>query len=62
MADRAAKITRPGSMIIFHDGCEARGGPRGRTVAAIGPLIEALRDRGYRFATVDRLLGVPAYA
>jgi peptidoglycan/xylan/chitin deacetylase (PgdA/CDA1 family) len=61
MAAGAARITRPGSMIIFHDGREARGGPRGQTVAAIGPLIDRLRNRGYRFTTVDQLLGVPAY-
>lgn len=62
MAAVAARITRPGSMIIFHDGREARGGRRDQTVAAVGPLIDRLRDRGYRFVTVDQLLGVPAYA
>jgi hypothetical protein len=30
-------------------------------VAAISPLIDLLRDQGYSFTTVDRLLGVPAY-
>lgn len=58
---RASAIVAPGSMIIFHDGREARGGPRGQTVAAIGPLIERLQNRGYRFTTADQLLGVPAY-
>ena len=53
--------TRPGSILIFHDGREARGGPREQTVAAIGPLIDRLRDLGYTFTTVDRMLGVPAY-
>ncbi len=61
MAAAAAKITRPGSMIIFHDGQEARGGRRDQTVAAVAPLIDRLRDWGYRFVTVDELLGVPAY-
>lgn len=61
MADHAATITRPGSIIIFHDGREARGGRRNQSVAAIGPLVDQLRDRGYSFATVDELLGVPAY-
>ena len=51
----------PGSILIFHDGREARGGDRHHTVAAIGPLIDRLRDDGYIFTTVDRLLGVPAY-
>ncbi|HEY5820973.1 MAG TPA: polysaccharide deacetylase family protein [Propionibacteriaceae bacterium] len=62
MADRAAAVTRPGSVLIFHDGREARGGLRDQSVAAIGPLIDQLTDRGYRFATVDELFGVPAYA
>jgi peptidoglycan/xylan/chitin deacetylase (PgdA/CDA1 family) len=47
--------------LIFHDGREARGGPRDQSVAAIGPLIERLTDRGYTFTTVDQLLGISAY-
>ena len=53
----AARLTRPGTILIFHDGEEARGGPREQSVAAIGPLIDRLRDGGYRFTTVDQLLG-----
>jgi peptidoglycan/xylan/chitin deacetylase (PgdA/CDA1 family) len=48
--------------LIFHDGREARGGAREQTVAAIGPLIDRLHDRGYRFTTVDQLLGISGYA
>jgi peptidoglycan-N-acetylglucosamine deacetylase len=62
LTDSAAKLTRPGTILIFHDGKEARGGPREQTVAAIGPLIDRLRDCGYRFTTVDQLLGISAYA
>jgi peptidoglycan/xylan/chitin deacetylase (PgdA/CDA1 family) len=62
LTDAAARLTRPGTILIFHDGREARGGPRDQTVAAIGPLIDRLLDRGYHFTTVDRLLGVSAYA
>lgn len=61
MAAGAAKRARPGSILIMHDGREARGGPRHETVAAVGPLIDRLRDRGYSFTTVDRLLGVDPY-
>jgi peptidoglycan/xylan/chitin deacetylase (PgdA/CDA1 family) len=61
LADSAARLTRPGTILIFHDGCEARGGPREQSVAAIGPLIDRLADRGYRFTTVDQLLGISAY-
>jgi peptidoglycan/xylan/chitin deacetylase (PgdA/CDA1 family) len=62
LTDSAARLTRPGSILIFHDGLEARGGAREQSVAAVGPLIDRLADRGYRFTTVDRLLGVSAYA
>ena len=58
-AERAAA---PGAMIIVHDGRESRGGFRGQTAAAVGPIIDRLRRRGYGFTTVDRLLGVDAYA
>ena len=58
-AERAAA---PGAMIIVHDGRESRGGFRGQSAAAVGPIIDRLRRRGYGFTTVDRLLGVAAYA
>jgi peptidoglycan/xylan/chitin deacetylase (PgdA/CDA1 family) len=45
--------TRPGSIVLMHDG----GGPRGETLAALPRIIDALRGRGYRFATVTELLG-----
>ncbi|WP_375425210.1 polysaccharide deacetylase family protein [uncultured Friedmanniella sp.] len=57
----AATRARPGAMLILHDGREARGGHRAQTVAAVGPLVDRLRSRGYGFTTVDRLLGVAAY-
>jgi peptidoglycan/xylan/chitin deacetylase (PgdA/CDA1 family) len=62
LAESAAKLTRPGTILIFHDGVEARGGPRDQSVAAVGPLIDRLADRGYRFTTIDQLLGISAYA
>ena len=58
----AVRRARPGAIVILHDGREARGGDRGASVAAVGPLVDRLRDSGYSFTTVDRLLGVPAYA
>lgn len=44
---------QPGSIVLMHDG----GGPRGETLAALPRIIETLRGRGYRFATVTELLG-----
>lgn len=61
LTEGALRRTAPGSMLILHDGREARGGNRAQTVAAVGPLIDRLRTRGYRFTTVDRLLGVQPY-
>ncbi len=62
MAAAAARRAGPGTVLILHDGREARGGNRASSVGAVGPLVDRLRGRGYRFTTVDRLLGVPAYA
>jgi peptidoglycan-N-acetylglucosamine deacetylase len=44
---------RNGSIILMHDG----GGPRGETLAALPQVIDALRARGFGFATVSELLG-----
>ena len=61
LAAGAARRAAHGAIQIHHDGREARGGRRDQTVAAVGPLIDRLRDRGYSFTTVDRLLGVDPY-
>ncbi|MEV6928931.1 polysaccharide deacetylase family protein [Dactylosporangium sp. NPDC051485] len=61
MARRAVAKTRPGSILIFHDGFDSRGGNRSQTVVAVRETVEGLLARGYRFVTVDELLGVPAY-
>jgi peptidoglycan/xylan/chitin deacetylase (PgdA/CDA1 family) len=64
-ADRIARHTlaktRPGSILIFHDGFDGRGGNRASTVDAVKIVVDRLISRGYRFTTVDHLLDVPAY-
>ncbi len=50
---RIVGAARPGSIILMHDG----GGYRGGTLAALPSIIDTLRGRGYRFATVSELLG-----
>jgi peptidoglycan/xylan/chitin deacetylase (PgdA/CDA1 family) len=50
---RIVGATRPGSIVLMHDG----GGPRGGSLAALPGIIDTLRARGYRFATVSELLG-----
>ena len=50
---RIVSAARPGSIILMHDG----GGDRSGTLAALPRIIDTLRGRGYRFATVSELLG-----
>jgi peptidoglycan-N-acetylglucosamine deacetylase len=61
MARRAIARTRPGTILIFHDGFDGRGGDRTQTVEAVRLTVDGLLARGYRFVTVDELLHVPAY-
>ena len=61
IARRALAKARPGAILIFHDGFDARGGNRANTVAAVAIVITELARRGYSFVTVDTLLGIPAY-
>jgi peptidoglycan/xylan/chitin deacetylase (PgdA/CDA1 family) len=61
IARRAVAKTRPGSILIFHDGFDGRGGNRSETVRAVDITTDELLRRGYRFVTVDELLAVPAY-
>lgn len=64
-AQRMAKSTlrkvKPGTILIFHDGYDARGGRRDQTVEAVKIVVESLQERGYGFVTVDTLLNTPAY-
>jgi peptidoglycan/xylan/chitin deacetylase (PgdA/CDA1 family) len=50
---RIVGAAQPGSIILMHDG----GGDRSGTLAALPSIIDTLRARGYRFATVSALLG-----
>lgn len=46
------KETRPGSIILMHDG----GGNRSETVAALPTVIHRLRAKGYQFVSLVKLL------
>jgi peptidoglycan/xylan/chitin deacetylase (PgdA/CDA1 family) len=61
MAFRAVARSRPGGLIIFHDGYNGREAKRAQTLDAVARTIDALAERGWSFATVDQLLGVDAY-
>jgi peptidoglycan-N-acetylglucosamine deacetylase len=50
---RVVAATQAGSIVLMHDG----GGDRSGTLAALPKIIDTLRGRGYRFATVSELLG-----
>lgn len=52
IADGVVAATRPGSIILMHDG----GGDRSQTVAAIPKIVKRLRAKHYRFVTVPELL------
>ena len=56
IARRALAKAGPGSILIFHDGFDGRGGNRASTVGAVKIVVEGLIRKGYRFTTVDRLL------
>ncbi|WP_439381760.1 polysaccharide deacetylase family protein [Amycolatopsis lexingtonensis] len=43
---------RPGSIVLLH----AMYAARGQTRQAIGPILDRLKQRGYRFVTVSQLL------
>jgi peptidoglycan/xylan/chitin deacetylase (PgdA/CDA1 family) len=43
---------RSGDIVLFHD----YGGAREQTVNAIGTILPALQQKGYRFVTVSELL------
>lgn len=61
IARGAVRRARPGAILIFHDGYDARGGFRGQTVEAVRQVVDTLGARGFSFVTVDELLGLPAY-
>ena len=61
IARRAVNLARPGAILIFHDGFDARGGFRGQTVEAVRLVVDELKGRGFRFTTIDKMLDVPAY-
>jgi peptidoglycan-N-acetylglucosamine deacetylase len=61
IARRTLSKVRAGSIVIFHDGYDAQGADRTSTVEAVRIVVDTLVRDGYSFATVDELLGIPAY-
>lgn len=54
ITSRVLEATRPGSIILLHDGWAAKPG----TLEAAGRIIESLEAQGYRFVTVSQLLAL----
>ncbi|QWF77589.1 polysaccharide deacetylase family protein [Amycolatopsis sp. CA-230715] len=52
IARYTAEHVRPGSIVVLH----AMYASREQTRAALGPMIDQLRQNGYRFVTVSQLL------
>lgn len=50
------KSTKPGSIILLHDG----GGDRKRTIQALPLIILQLKEQGYSFVTVPELMAMQA--
>ncbi len=65
MADKIARATDPGEIILLHDGYGAdHNVPQANksvTVATLPLLIDKLQAKGYHFVTVSELLNLPAY-
>lgn len=51
IVDNVIKNVFPGAIILMHDG----GYQRTQTIKALGPIIDALRERSYRLATLSEL-------
>ena len=57
---RTVDRVQPGSIILLHDGDNARlGTDRSQQAAAVRGIIDTLKARGYRFVTVSEMLGLP---
>ena len=54
ITSRVLEATRPGSIILLHDGGATKPG----TIEAAGRIIESLKAQGYRFVTVSELLAL----
>ena len=61
IAKRTIAKIKPGTIIIFHDGYDAKGASRKQTVMAVKITVNELLNQGYKFVTVSELLKIPAY-
>lgn len=53
IANQVIVNVKPGAIVLLHDG----GGDRTNTVAALPQIIQKLKEQGYKFVTLDELVG-----
>ncbi len=56
IVSRVLRRTRPGSLIILHDGGNTRSVDRSQTLTAVDRIIPELKKRGFRFITLSELI------
>jgi peptidoglycan/xylan/chitin deacetylase (PgdA/CDA1 family) len=59
IVQRALAGAKPGAIILMHDAVVCvwlQGGERSQTIAALPPVIHALRARGYKLVTIPQLV------
>jgi peptidoglycan/xylan/chitin deacetylase (PgdA/CDA1 family) len=62
LAERMARLTRPGSILLCHDGWGLlANGRRPETTRAVREFIPRALDLGYEFVTIPELLDIAAY-
>jgi peptidoglycan/xylan/chitin deacetylase (PgdA/CDA1 family) len=61
IASDALKVTKPGTILTFHDGYNNKKASRTETVEALKMLLPKLQKDGYKFVTVPELLAIKAY-
>lgn len=60
IVNRTVERVQSGSIILLHDGDNARlGTDRGQQAQAVRGIIQTLKGRGYRFVTITEMLGLP---
>ena len=56
IVDRVCFAAEPGAIVLLHDGDSPKNAaPREQTVAAVGLIIDQLREEKYEFVTISEL-------
>lgn len=61
MIDVISNKTKPGMIILLHDGLDNHIGSQTKLIEALPDIIDDLKQKGYSFVTVDQLLKVTPY-